>query len=108
MANKKNKRNVANMQNIDVARVKWGKNAYYILIGLIISIPFCLVCGWLSGNTELTKISDNVVTALIQNYNYILGTFVLIPVIAYIYSKIKEELNRRLISDSSIVSYRVY
>lgn len=44
-----------------------------------------------------------MVTSLIQNYNYILAALVLVPVIAYIYSKIKGELKVMDISDELIV-----
>ncbi len=103
MANKKKIKNNVNTAKTGKDRAKWGRIAQYILIGLIFSIPFCLLCGWLFGDTKISEIGDNFVTALIQNYNYILGTLVLIPVIAYIYSKIKEEMNKKLVSDSSIV-----
>ena len=108
MANKKVKKSKEIRKEVDISRKKWGKVSYYVLIGLIFAIPFCLVCGWLSGNTKLTEITDNVVTALIQNYNYILGMFVLVPVIAYIYSKIKEELSKKMLSDSAMVSWRIF
>ena len=85
--------NQTNAVTIDVDRQKYGRWAAILLFGLIAGIFFCLICGWISGDTSYNEISDNIVTALLQNYNYILASLVLIPVIAYIYSKIKAELN---------------
>ena len=84
---------------------KWAKVSFYTLLFLVIEIAVCIVISWLSGNTELTKIQDNVLTALLQNYNYLLGTACLIPVIGCLFSKIKDELNKRLFSDSQMVMY---
>lgn len=89
--------------SIDENRKKWGKWAAILLFGLVGGIFFCLICGWLSGDTSYNEISDNVVTSLIQNYNYIFASFVLIPVIAYIYSKIKDELKAKFISDDQMM-----
>ena len=88
--------NQTNAVTIDVDRQKYGRWAAILLFGLIAGIFFCLICGWISGDTSYNEISDNIVTALLQNYNYILASLVLIPVIAYIYSKIKAELNKNL------------
>ena len=88
---------------IDVDRQKYGRWAAILLFGLIAGIFFCLICGWISGDTSYNEISDNIVTALLQNYNYILASLVLIPVIAYIYSKIKAELKAKFISDDQIM-----
>ena len=88
---------------IDVDRQKWGRWAAVLLLGLIAGIFFCLICGWISGDTSYNEISDNVVTSLIQNYNYIFASLVLIPVIAYIYSRIKEELKAKFISDDQMM-----
>lgn len=94
---------VATATTIDVDRQKWGKWAAILLFGLVAGIFFCLICGWISGDTSYNEISDNVVTSLIQNYNYIFASLVLIPVIAYIYSKIKEELKAKFISDDQMM-----
>lgn len=95
--------NQTNAVTIDVDRQKYGRWAAILLFGLIAGIFFCLICGWISGDTSYNEISDNIVTALLQNYNYILASLVLIPVIAYIYSKIKAELKARFISDDQIM-----
>ena len=92
-----------NAVTIDVDRQKYGRWAAILLFGLIAGIFFCLFCGWISGDTSYNEISDNIVTALLQNYNYILASLVLIPVIAYIYSKIKAELKAKFISDDQIM-----
>ena len=92
-----------NAVTIDVDRQKYGRWAAILLFGLIAGIFFCLICGWISGDTSYNEISDNIVTALLQNYNYILASLVLIPVIAYIYSKIKAELKAKFISDDQIM-----
>ena len=97
MARKKISAGIATHE--DKARNKYGKNAAYILFGLIGEIIFCLICGWLSGDTKLNDISDNFVTSLLQNYNFILGAVLLIPIIMYVYSKIKDELKTRFFSD---------
>lgn len=89
--------------SIDENRKKWGKWAAILLFGLVGGIFFCLICGWLSGDTSYNEISDNIVTSLIQNYNYIFASLVLIPVIAYIYSKIKDELKAKFISDDQMM-----
>lgn len=94
---------------IDFDRRKYGKWAAILLLGLTFGILFCLICGWLprdtSGEDMYNEINDNMVTSLIQNYNYILAALVLVPVIAYIYSKIKGELKTMAISDELIVLY---
>ena len=95
--------NQTNAVTIDVDRQKYGRWAAILLFGLIAGIFFCLICGWISGDTSYNEISDNIVTALLQNYNYILASLVLIPVIAYIYSKIKAELKAKFISDDQIM-----
>lgn len=95
--------NQTNAVTIDVDRKKYGRWAAILLFGLIAGIFFCLICGWISGDTSYNEISDNIVTALLQNYNYILASLVLIPVIAYIYSKIKAELKAKFISDDQIM-----
>ena len=95
--------NQTNTVTIDVDRQKYGRWAAILLFGLIAGIFFCLFCGWISGDTSYNEISDNIVTALLQNYNYILASLVLIPVIAYIYSKIKAELKAKFISDDQIM-----
>lgn len=95
--------NQTNAVTIDVDRQKYGRWAAILLFGLIAGIFFCLICGWISGDTSYNEISDNIVTALLQNYNYILASLVLIPVIAYIYSKIKAELKAKFISDYQIM-----
>lgn len=92
-----------NAVTIDVDRQKYGRWAAILLFGLIAGIFFCLICGWISGDTSYNEISDNIVTALLQNYNYILASLVLVPVIAYIYSKIKAELKAKFISDDQIM-----
>lgn len=89
--------------SVDENRKKWGKWAAILLFGLVGGIFFCLICGWLSGDTSYNEISDNIVTSLIQNYNYIFASLVLIPVIAYIYSKIKDELKAKFISDDQMM-----
>ena len=94
---------VATATTIDVDRQKWGKWAAILLFGLVAGIFFCLICGWISGDTSYNEISDNVVTSLIQNYNYIFASLVLIPVIAYIYSKIKGKLKAKFISDDQMM-----
>lgn len=95
--------NQTNAVTIDVDRQKYGRWAAILLFGLIAGIFFCLICGWISGDTSYNEIRDNIVTALLQNYNYILASLVLIPVIAYIYSKIKAELKAKFISDDQIM-----
>lgn len=95
--------NQTNAVTTDVDRQKYGRWAAILLFGLIAGIFFCLICGWISGDTSYNEISDNIVTALLQNYNYILASLVLIPVIAYIYSKIKAELKAKFISDDQIM-----
>lgn len=95
--------NQTNAVTIDVDRQKYGRWAAILLFGLIAGIFFCLICGWISGDTSYNEISDNIVTALLQNYNYILASLVLIPIIAYIYSKIKAELKAKFISDDQIM-----
>ena len=105
MARKKSVGNMAVAKYEDKSREKYGKIAAYMLFGLIGEIFFCLICGWLSGNTELNPISDNFVTSLLQNYNYILGAVILIPVIMYVYSKIKQELKNRFISDEQSMMF---
>ncbi len=92
-----------NAVTIDVDRQKYGRWAAILLFGLIAGIFFCLICGWISGDTSYNEISDNIVTALLQNYNYILASLVLVPVIAYIYSKIKDELKAKFISDDQMM-----
>lgn len=89
--------------SVDENRKKWGRWAAILLFGLVGGIFFCLICGWLSGDTSYNEISDNIVTSLIQNYNYIFASLVLIPVIAYIYSKIKDELKAKFISDDQMM-----
>lgn len=95
--------NQTNAVTIDADRQKYGRWAAILLFGLIAGIFFCLICGWISGDTSYNEISDNIVTALLQNYNYILASLVLIPIIAYIYSKIKAELKAKFISDDQIM-----
>ena len=95
--------NQTNAVTIDVDRQKYGRWAAILLFGLIAGIFFCLICGWISGDTSYNEISDNVVTSLIQNYNYIFASLVLIPVIVYIYSRIKEELKAKFISDDQMM-----
>lgn len=89
----------------DESRIKWGKCTAYMLWGLVGEIFFCLICGWLFGNTEFNAIEDNFLTAFLQNYNYILAALILIPVIAYIYSRIKQELIKKFINDDQILMY---
>ena len=95
--------NQAKAVTIDVDRKKYGSWAAILLFGLIAGIFFCLICGWISGDTSYNEISDNIVTGLFQNYNYILASLVLVPVIAYIYSKIKGELKAEFISDDQMM-----
>lgn len=97
--------NVVKKDAEDVARNKYGKWAYVILYALVFEVAVCLIYGWLSGNTEFNKISDNVVTALLQNYNFFLATILLTSVIAYIYARIKKELNAKFLSDNQIFMY---
>lgn len=89
----------------DASRNKYGKWAYFLLYALVFEIAVCLVCGWLSDDTEFNKISDNVVTGLLQNYNYVLATILLVPIIAYIYSRLKKELNAKFLSEDQIMMY---
>lgn len=92
-------------ENIDKDRIKWGKVSSYMLWGLVGQFFIALILGWLSGDTSYSKISDNFVTGFLQNYNYILGTAFLIPVIGYIYSRLKRKLSTRIVSDSQIMTY---
>lgn len=89
----------------DEARSKYGKSAFYMLFGLVGEILVCLIYGWLSGNTGYNKTSDNVVTALLQNYNFIFGFIILIPVIMYIFSKAKDELKKKFITEEQSMMY---
>ena len=85
---------------------KWEKFSYVMLWGLIISIPLSLLFSWMSGEQGITPVSnDTFFTRFIQNYNYILVSLILIPVIAYIFSRIKEELNKRFITDDRMFIY---
>lgn len=99
--------NASKKQKIDedASRKKYGKWAYFLLYALVFEIAVCLVCGWLSGDTSYNKTTDNVVTALLQNYNYVLATILLVPIIAYIYSRLKKELNAKFLSEEQIMMY---
>ena len=105
MARKKSNESKTVINQDVLLKNKYGNVTAWMLFGLIGEIFFCLICGWLSGNTELNKISDNFVTSLLQNYNYILGAILLIPVILYIYSKIKIELKNKFYSDDQTMMF---
>lgn len=95
----KNKKNIANVN-------KWGTFAFYTLLFLGVEILICLIINWMFGDPDFNnKISDTFVTAFLQNYNYILGTVCLLPVIAYMYSKIKKQLESKYISDSQMMLF---
>lgn len=102
---KKNLNNKTIIIESDKAREKWGKISFYTLIFLVIEIFVCLLFGWLSGNKESNAIGDNFVTGMLQNYNYILGSACLVPVIFYLYSKIKKKLNEKMLTDSQMLLY---
>ena len=96
---------------VNEKRQNLSKAAAIILLFLVGTIPICLIFGWLSGDTSYNKTSDNFVTAMIQNYNFIVGTCCLIPLIIFLFYKIKNELNKKFITDSEIVTYgffRIY
>ena len=98
--NKNNKSNnnvkVSSTQTGDKSREKWGKIASYLLLFVALEMIPCLLFGWIfDSEKSMSDIGDNFVTAFIQNYNYIIVGVCLIPIIAYIYSKIKNELIKR-------------
>ena len=78
MARKKSNESKTVINQDVLLKNKYGNVTAWMLFGLIGEIFFCLICGWLSGNTELNKISDNFVTSLLQNYNYILQQKVIV------------------------------
>ena len=96
------KKNITSNTNVS----KLGKFAFYTLMFLGAEILICLIINWLFGDPKFNnKISDTFVTAFLQNYNYILGTVCLLPVVVYLYSKIKKQLNDRLVTDSQMMMY---
>lgn len=92
--------------NLEKEKLTCQKIANVALWALIISTICCLICGWLSGNTEITEVlQDNVPTGLLQNYNYIFGTLALIPAIYYMYVSTKIELKNRFWSKDNVFSF---
>lgn len=103
MSNKRSSK-TNNNTNIDY-KEKYSRFAFFALSFLVVEIFICLVCGWLSGNTQISKISDNYVTALLQNYNYILGVLCLAPIVLSLYRKIRQILINKYISEDKLLLY---
>jgi len=90
----------------DKIREKWGKFAFYTLLFLGAEILICLIISWIFGSADFNnKISDTFLTALLQNYNYLLGTVCIIPINAYIFLRIKKRLNEKLLTDGQMLMY---
>lgn len=106
MARKKEK-NISNVVvQVDEDRQKFGKKLFKALFALVLSIPICWIFSLLFGKRGSVPVEgDNHLTALLQNYNFILATIILVMIIGYIFTRIKKELNKRFVTDDKILMY---
>lgn len=85
---------------------KWEKFSFYTLMFLGAELLICLIINLIFGDPNFNnKISDTFLTAFLQNYNYILGAVCLLPVNVFLFSKIKDELNKKYVSESKMLLY---